>query len=74
MTTPVNPIMVRITDGKNPRGIPTAKFIVSIICPHIPPTPSRCDSLRLESGSVDFASSSYLLFIVDPSYLFSPNI
>jgi hypothetical protein len=24
-------IMVRITEGKNPRGIPTAKFIVSDI-------------------------------------------
>lgn len=26
----VSAIMVRITEGKNPRGIPTAKFIVSL--------------------------------------------
>ena len=25
---PTNPLMLRITEGKNPRGIPTAKFIV----------------------------------------------
>ena len=25
---PANPLMLRITEGKNPRGIPTAKFIV----------------------------------------------
>lgn len=26
----VNPLMVRITEGKNPRGIPTAKFIENV--------------------------------------------
>ena len=26
---PQSAIMIRITEGKNPRGIPTAKFIVS---------------------------------------------
>lgn len=27
---PVNKLMLRITEGKNPRGIPTAKFIVRV--------------------------------------------
>ena len=28
-SAPASAIMLKITDGKNPRGIPTAKFIVS---------------------------------------------